>query len=102
MNGVVHVDGTARPHLVVKERNPSYYRIIEAFYHKTGLPGIINTSFNMHEEPIVCSAEDCVRAFLSGNLDYLAIGPYLVKHPRGITHPRKPVLEDASDFVKSG
>ncbi|TET80264.1 hypothetical protein E3J38_05920, partial [candidate division TA06 bacterium] len=101
MNGVVHIDGTARPHLVVKDRNPSYYRIIEAFYHKTGLPGIINTSFNMHEEPIVCSADDCVRAFLSGNLDYLAIGPYLVKHPRGITHPRKPVLEDASDFVKS-
>ncbi|MCK4823823.1 hypothetical protein KA005_49170, partial [bacterium] len=102
MNGVVHVDGTARPHLVVKDRNPSYYRIIEAFYHKTGLPGIINTSFNMHEEPIVCSAEDCVRAFLSGNLDYLAIGPYLVKHPRGITHPRKPVLEVASGFMKSG
>jgi carbamoyltransferase len=100
MDGVVHIDGTARPHLVVKDRNPGYYRIIESFYHKTGLPGIINTSFNMHEEPIVCSAEDCVRAFLSGNLDYLAIGPHLVKHPRGITHPRKPVLEDASGFVK--
>ncbi len=96
MTGVVHVDDTARPHLVVKDRNPSYYRIIEAFYRKTGLPGIINTSFNMHEEPIVCSAEDCVRAFLSGNLDYLAIGPYLVKHPGNITHPRKPVFEVAS------
>jgi carbamoyltransferase len=93
MQGVVHIDSTARPHLVRKERNPSYYRIIEAFYRRTGLPAIINTSFNMHEEPIVCSADDCVRAFLEGNLDYLALGPYLVKHPRGVTHPLKPVFE---------
>jgi len=91
MRGVVHLDGTARPQLVRPDRNPSYYRVIEAFYRRTGLPAIINTSFNMHEEPIVCSAADCVRAFLDGNLDYLAIGPYLVKHPRGVTHALKPV-----------
>ncbi|MFQ3567075.1 MAG: carbamoyltransferase C-terminal domain-containing protein [Aggregatilineales bacterium] len=91
MEGVVHVDGTARPHLVRKDRNPSFYRIIEAFYERTGLPAIINTSFNMHEEPIVCSAEDCVRAFISGNLDYLAIGNYLVKHPEGVNHALQPV-----------
>ena len=74
MPGVVHLDGTARPHLVRRDRNPGMYRILEAFRRRTGLPGVINTSFNMHEEPIVCSAEDCVRAFLAG-LDYLAIGP---------------------------
>lgn len=91
MKGVVHVDGTARPHLVRKDRNPSFYRIIEAFYERTGLPAIINTSFNMHEEPIVCSAEDCVRAFINGNLDYLAIGNYLVKHPEGVNHAIQPV-----------
>lgn len=89
--GVVHIDQTARPHLVRKDRNPSYYRIIEAFYERTGLPAIINTSFNMHEEPIVCSTEDSLRAFLGGNLDYLAIGPYLVKHPNGVTHPMRSV-----------
>jgi carbamoyltransferase len=93
MSGVVHIDGTARPHLVRRDRNPSYYRIIEAFNRRTGLPAIINTSFNMHEEPIVNNADDCVRAFLDGNLDYLAIGPYLVKHPRGLSHRLKPVLE---------
>ena len=91
MKGVVHLDDTARPQLVRRDRNPSFYRIIEAFYQRTGLPGIINTSFNMHEEPIVCSAEDCVRAFLQGNLDYLAIGPYLIKHPCGMPHPMRPV-----------
>jgi carbamoyltransferase len=88
---VVHLDGTARPHLVRKDRNPGFYRIIEAFHRRTGLPAIINTSFNIHEEPIVNSADDCVRAFLAGNLDYLAIGPHLVKHPRGITHDLQPV-----------
>ncbi|MEX2030595.1 MAG: carbamoyltransferase C-terminal domain-containing protein [Anaerolineales bacterium] len=91
MHGVVHLDGTARPHLVRQDRNPSFYRLIQAFYERTGLPAIINTSFNIHEEPIVCSAEDCVRAFLAGNLDYLAIGDHLIRHPQGISHPVVPV-----------
>ena len=87
---VVHVDGTARPQLIRKEQNASYYRILEAFHRRTGLPGFINTSFNMHEEPIVCSATDCVRAFLASGIDYLAIGDLLVKHPAGVAHPVKP------------
>ncbi len=91
MKGVVHVDGTARPHLVRKDRNPSFHRVIEHFYERTGLPAIINTSFNMHEEPIVNSADDCVRAFLAGNLDYLALGQHLVKHPEPLTHELRPV-----------
>jgi carbamoyltransferase len=91
MPGVVHLDGTARPELIHRERKPNYHRIIEAFQQRTGLPAIINTSFNMHEEPIVHSAEDCVRAFLEGNIDYLALGPSLIKHPRGLTHTLKPV-----------
>ncbi len=91
MQGVVHLDNTARPQLVRKDRSPSYYRIIEAFYQRTGLPAVINTGFNMHEELIVCSADDCVRGFLNAKLDYLAIGPYLVRHPQGVTHPLKPV-----------
>jgi carbamoyltransferase len=77
----VHVDGTARPQLVTPTSNPSFYRILEEYYRLTGLPSVINTSFNMHEEPIVCSPDDAVRAFLQGNLDYLAIGNFLVAHP---------------------
>ena len=91
MKGVVHLDDTARPHLVRKDRNPGYHRIIEAFERQTGLPAVINTSFNMHEEPIVYSANDCVRAFLDGNLDYLALDKFLIKHPRGLTHDLKKV-----------
>jgi len=77
----VHVDGTARPQLVTATSNPSFYRILQEYYALTGIPSVINTSFNMHEEPIVCSPDDAIRAFLQGNLDYLAIGPYLVAHP---------------------
>jgi carbamoyltransferase len=79
---VVHVDGTARPQLINQEMNPSYYRILEEYYKLTGLPSVINTSFNMHEEPIVCSPEDAIRAFTEGNIDYLAISAYLLHHPR--------------------
>jgi len=77
----VHVDGTARPQLIRRECNPSYYEIVDEYYKLSGIPTLINTSFNMHEEPIVSSPEDAIRAFLQGNIDYLAIGPYLVRHP---------------------
>ncbi len=95
MPGVVHLDGTARPQLVRKDRNPDFYRIIAEFQRLTGLPAVINTSFNMHEEPIVCSAHDAVRAFLDGNLDFLLLGSHLIRHPAGITHPLRPVAPRA-------
>jgi len=79
--GVVHIDGTARPQLVVKEQNPSFYRIIEEYMKLTGIPSIINTSFNIHEEPIVCTPSDAIRAFEIGHLDYLAIGNFLIRNP---------------------
>jgi carbamoyltransferase len=99
MPGVVHIDGTARPQLVRREVNRGYYDIIQAFRARTGLPGVINTSFNMHEEPIVCSAEDALRAFLDGNLDYLALGQHLIRHPRGVQHEIQPVAEARSRVV---
>ena len=79
----VHVDGTARPQLVTATSNPSFYRILREYHALTGIPSLINTSFNMHEEPIVCTPDDAIRAFLQGNLDYLAIGNCLVAHPSG-------------------
>jgi carbamoyltransferase len=77
--GVVHVDGTARPQLIKEEDNPSYYKILKEYHRLTGIPSLINTSFNMHEEPIVNTPEDAIKAFKAGKLDYLAIGNYLVK-----------------------
>ena len=75
---VVHVDGTARPQLVDPETSPDFHKILTAYYSLTGIPSLINTSFNMHEEPIVCSPEDAIRSFQQGNLDYLAIGNWLL------------------------
>jgi carbamoyltransferase len=84
----VHVDGTARPQLVTAEVNPSFHRTISEYYRLSGIPSIINTSFNMHEEPIVNTPRDAIRAFLQGNLDYLAIGEFLVQHPMKIRTER--------------
>jgi carbamoyltransferase len=80
----VHVDGTARPQLVSRAGSPGFHRILTEYHKLTGLPSLINTSFNMHEEPIVCSPDDAIRAFLQGNLDYLAIGNFLVQHPSAV------------------
>ncbi len=89
--GAVHIDGTARPQLVRAEDNPSFHRIIEAFYRLTGVPTVINTSFNMHEEPIVYSPADAIRAFRLGHLDYLAIGDFLVRSPSPISRRLEPM-----------
>lgn len=91
--GVVHVDGTARPQLVNRSDNPAYHRLIHEFMRRTGLPMVVNTSFNIHEEPIVCSPADAVRAFQKGHLDMLALGPFLAKSPQAderIRHAARP------------
>jgi len=79
---VVHVDGTARPQIVSRETSPSLHRILTAFELRTGLPLVINTSFNMHESPIVNTPDDAVRAFLQSGLHYLAMGKALARNPR--------------------
>jgi carbamoyltransferase len=79
--GVVHVDGTARPQLIDPKTTPDFHRILTEYHRLTGIPSLINTSFNMHGEPIVCTPEDAIRSFQQGNIDYLAIGNFLVAHP---------------------
>lgn len=74
----VHRDGTARPQVIRREDNPLYYDIIKEYYKLSGIPTLINTSFNMHEEPIVCTPADAVRAFLQAQLDYLALEGFLL------------------------
>ncbi len=75
---VAHVDGTARPQVVKESANPSYYRILKEYEKRTGLPLLVNTSFNMHEEPIVCTPDDALRSLERGCVDVLSIGPFLV------------------------
>jgi len=78
--GAVHVDDTARPQ-IVKKNNSSLYRILKEYYKITGIPTLINTSFNIHEEPIVCTPQDALKTIFEGKIDYLAIEKFLVKMP---------------------
>jgi|ETNmetMinimDraft_2_1059921.scaffolds.fasta_scaffold23804_2 carbamoyltransferase len=77
---VVHLDNTARPQIISKNENISYYKILEEYKKLTKSSTIINTSFNIHEEPIVCTPEDAITSFKQGHLDYLAIGNFLIKN----------------------
>ena len=77
---VVHVDGTARPQLVRADRNPLYHRLITAYHALSGIPLVLNTSFNVHEEPIVCAPAEAIRAFVEKRVDCLAVGPYWLSH----------------------
>jgi carbamoyltransferase len=68
---VVHVDGSARPQIIEREANPLYYDILNAFERESGLPVLVNTSFNVHEEPIVNKPSECIRALLDGRIDFV-------------------------------
>jgi carbamoyltransferase len=69
--GVVHVDGTARPQVIREETNPRYHAILKQYEERTGIPTLINTSFNMHGEPIVCTPGEALRSFLRTGNDAL-------------------------------
>jgi carbamoyltransferase len=75
---VTHVDYSARIQTVDQEDNPMYYEVIQKFYEKTGCPVIINTSFNVRGEPIVCTPEDAYTCFMRTHMDYLVLGNYVL------------------------
>jgi carbamoyltransferase len=76
---VTHVDGSARPQTVEKEINPLYWRLIDEFGKRTGVPVLMNTSFNLRGEAIVHTPSDAVRTFFSSGMDALVIGSFLVE-----------------------
>jgi carbamoyltransferase len=75
---VVHADGSGRLQTVTKELNPLFHKLITAFGKRTNVPIVLNTSFNINDEPIVESPADAIRTFYSSGLDALAIGPFLL------------------------
>jgi len=76
---VTHVDGSARPQTVEKEINPLYYRLIDEFDKRTGVPVVMNTSFNLRGEAIVHAPTDALRTFFSSGMDALFLGSFLVE-----------------------
>lgn len=79
---IVHVDGTARPQVVDHDLNPAFYALISSFHELTGVPLVVNTSFNTFDEPMVCSPVDAVRTFLRTDLDQLYMGNLVADNPR--------------------
>ena len=76
---VTHVDYSARIQTITEEDHPVYYRMIKAFADKHGCPVIINTSFNVRGEPIVCTPEHAYLCFMRTNMDYLLLGNFLLE-----------------------
>ena len=76
---VVHVDGTARPQTVNERQNKIYFKLIKEFENITGVPVLLNTSFNIKGEPIVCTPQDAIRCFFGTGLDTLVLGNYLIE-----------------------
>jgi carbamoyltransferase len=86
---VTHVDYSARVQTVDRARNPRYHRLISTFERMTGCPVIINTSFNVRGEPIVCSPEDAYRCFMATNMDVLVLGDFVLRkgdQPAAVQH----------------
>jgi carbamoyltransferase len=91
---VVHVDGSARPQTITREANPLYYDLVSAFERETGVPVLVNTSFNVHEEPIVNTPRECAPALLDRRIDFVvtqrAIYEAAASKNNGQAGPRDP------------
>jgi carbamoyltransferase len=102
--GIVHVDGTARVQTVREATNPKLYRLLKEFEALTGVPVLINTSFNVKGEPIVETPDDAMQCFLATGIDHLVLHDTLVsKGPlHKVVGPLVRMFGDVSDIVKAG
>ena len=78
---VTHVDGSARIQTVTEDTNPRFYRLIEAFDRLTGVPIVLNTSFNVRDQPIVCTPAEAMDCFMRTDMDAVVLGDHLVCKP---------------------
>src|SRR4029077_2904055 len=76
---VVHVDGSARPQTIRPADNPLYHQVLELYHRRTGIPVLVNTSFNVHEEPIVDTPEQALTALIDGRIDRILTGDALYR-----------------------
>jgi carbamoyltransferase len=81
---IVHRDGTGRLQTVHRQDNPEFHALLRAFEESTGVPMLLNTSFNINGEPIVATPEDALRTFFTSGLDSLVMGPFILEKRRGL------------------
>jgi len=91
---VTHVDYSARVQTVSRDVNPDYYDLIKAFERETGCGALVNTSFNVRGEPIVCTPEDAYQCFMRTHIDYLVLGPFF------LDKTRQPKWQEEPDWKK--
>ena len=101
---IVHVDGTARVQTVREDQNPKLYRLLKEFEKITGVPVLLNTSFNVKGEPIVETPQDALNCFLGTGIDYLALHDMLIEKNKmhGIMLPMRKTYREISEMVKRG
>ncbi|MEZ5901010.1 MAG: carbamoyltransferase C-terminal domain-containing protein [Hyphomicrobiaceae bacterium] len=101
---IVHVDGTARVQTVREDQNPKLHRLLKEFDKITGVPVLINTSFNVKGEPIVESPQDAINCFLGTGIDYLALHDMLIEKNKmhGIMLPMRKTYKEISEMVRRG
>ncbi|ALN57861.1 carbamoyltransferase C-terminal domain-containing protein [Lysobacter yananisis] len=98
LGAVTHVDGTARVQTVSREDSPRFWRVIDAFHRRTGVPVVLNTSFNNNIEPIVDSLEDAVECFLTTGLQALVVGDFVLTKKDGA--PRSALVPQLPNHVR--
>ena len=99
LSAITHVDGTARVQTVSREQNERYWKLLSAFGEKTGVPILLNTSFNNYAEPIVDSIQDAIACFLTTDLQYLVLGDFLVTKQVMTPNAIRPLLVSPAPFA---
>jgi carbamoyltransferase len=96
---VTHVDYSARVQTVDRQRHPLFHRLLSAFHAKTGCPVLINTSFNVRSEPIVCTPEDAYRCFMATHMDVLVLGRHLIYREQQIQQSQEATERHLAQFA---
>jgi carbamoyltransferase len=94
---VTHVDGSARVQTVGRERHPLFWRLLRQFEQRTGCGVLLNTSFNVRGEPVVCTPDDAYRCFVNTAIDWLAIGPFLLNRELQPVEKPRPTFDSIPD-----
>lgn len=94
---VTHIDGSARVQTVGRERHPLFWRLLKQFEQRTGCGVLLNTSFNVRGEPVVCTPDDAYRCFVNTAIDWLAIGPFLLSRERQPVEKPQPTFAPIPD-----
>ena len=91
---VTHIDGSGRLQTIREDQNPLYYKLIKKFGDLSGVPIVVNTSFNVRGEAIVCSPQDAYRCTMGTEIDYLVMNQFIIKREDNLGDSWQPIIDD--------